>query len=336
MGKKLTSDKPDSEPGVSISIGEATITPGTRHRLEVPVARLPTQTPIALPVTVINGVESGPRLWISAAIHGDEINGVEIIRQVLLAVNPLTLRGTLIAVPIVNVFGFIEQSRYLPDRRDLNRSFPGSSRGSLAARLAHLFMKEIVSQCHYGIDLHTASHHRVNYPQIRANLKNPEAHRCARAFGTPLVIHAATRDGSLRQAAARQGIPVLLYEGGEALRFDTDAIQVGVEGILRVMNTLGMGNLQRSNPARPPLEVWKTRWVRAVHGGILHMTVEIGEPVRRKQCLGFITDAFGDHCTDVLAPCEGIIIGATRNPLINQGNGIFHIAVLDGSKLLYI
>ncbi|MEQ8963814.1 MAG: succinylglutamate desuccinylase/aspartoacylase family protein, partial [Coleofasciculus sp. C2-GNP5-27] len=154
----------------TLTIGGITVAPGERKRTEIPVARLPTQTLLSLPITVINGVEAGPRLWISAAIHGDEINGVEIIRQVLERINPSQLHGVLIAVPIVNVFGFIEQSRYLPDRRDLNRSFPGSPRGSLASRLADLFMTEVVSRCTHGIDLHTAAQHRTNLPQIRANL----------------------------------------------------------------------------------------------------------------------------------------------------------------------
>lgn len=312
----------------SIEIGGTTIAPGTTQRLHLPVARLPTQTLLSLPVTVVNGCRGGPRLWLSAAIHGDEINGVEVIRRVLAQVNPQELSGSLIAVPIVNVFGFIEQSRYLPDRRDLNRSFPGSARGSLAARLAHLFMQEIVSQSHYGIDLHTASHHRINLPQIRADLKNPETYRCAKAFGTSLIIQAATRDGSLRQAAAQQGIPVLLYEAGEALRFDPDAIQVGVDGIIRVMAVLGMRKLRRLRPVKAPLEVAETRWIRATHSGILHMDVQIGQQVQKKQRLGFIADAFGDNRTEIHAPCDGLIIGATRNPLVNQGDGIVHVAVI--------
>jgi predicted deacylase len=314
-----------------------TIAPGQRQRLELPVARLPTDTMMSLPITVINGAHPGPRLWLSAAIHGDEINGVEIIRQVLTQVNAKQLRGTLVTAPIVNVFGFIEQSRYLPDRRDLNRSFPGSPRGSLASRLAHLFMQEVVSRCTHGIDLHTASHHRTNWPQIRANLHDAETRRCAQAFGAPLIIHAATRDGSLRQAAAKKNIPILLYEAGEALRFDPEAIRVGVEGVLRVMSLLGMSP-PLSPPAargadRPqgtivPLEVSDTKWVRTPCSGILHSEVTLGQRVTKKQKLGVVADAFGDKPVKIVAPFKGIVIGATQNPLVNQGDGIFHIAAL--------
>ena len=289
------------------------------------MARLPTQTMLSLPVVVINGVEAGPRLWLSAAIHGDEINGVEIIRQVLEQVDPKQLRGTLISVPIVNVFGFIEQSRYLPDRRDLNRSFPGSATGSLAARLADLFMKEIVSHCTHGIDLHTAAIHRTNLPQIRANLQDPKTYHCAKAFGAPITIHATTRDGSLREAAAKRGIPILLYEAGEALRFDAPAIRDGVAGILRVMAALNMVDSLSVLPP-PTVEVTKSRWVRAPRSGILRLEIALGEKVSRKQQLGVIADAFGDTNVKVRAPVNGIAIGHAQNPLVNQGDGIIHLA----------
>lgn len=324
------SSKPAKPPlGKPITVGGVAIAPGKKQRLEIPVARLPTQTVLSLPITVINGTRSGPCLWLSAAIHGDEINGVEVIRQVLTQIKPRQLQGTLIAVPIVNIFGFIEQSRYLPDRRDLNRSFPGSPRGSLASRLANLFMREIVGHCTHGIDLHTASQHRINLPQIRGNFKDPETYRCAKAFGAPLLVHATTRDGSLRQAAAKRGIPVLLYEAGEALRFDAEAIHVGVTGVLRVMADLGMYNHAPPAQVDCSLEATTTTWVRAARGGILHIEVGLGQKVYKKQRLGFISDAFGETQTTIYAPKDGLIIGHTKNPLVNQGNGIFHLAILD-------
>ena len=309
-----------------LTIGGTEISPHSRQQIELPVARLPTQTPVSLPINVIRGTEEGPVLWVSAAIHGDEINGVEIVRRLMDLVTPQSLRGTVIMVPIVNVFGFLEQSRYLPDRRDLNRSFPGSSRGSLASRLASLFMKEVVSQSTHGIDLHTASDHRVNLPQIRANLQDSETHRCAIAFGAPVVIHSTTRDGSLRQAATKRGIPVLLYEAGEALRFNAEAIQSGVEGVLRVMSVLGMYE-NSPNPAPvPPVEVQKTQWMRSPQGGILLLQVKLGQPVQKREKLGIIVDVFGNIRAKVSAPCDGLIIGMTQNPLVNQGDGIVHIA----------
>ncbi len=200
-------------------IGGETIPLRSRRMIELPLPPLYTHSPLTLPVHVVRGAKSGPRLFVSAALHGDELNGTEIIRRLLNQTVLKRLRGTLVAVPIVNVYGLIHQSRYLPDRRDLNRSFPGSVKGSLAARLAHLFMTEIVHNCTHGIDLHTGAIHRSNLPQIRANLDDEETARLADSFGVPVLLNANLRDGSLREAAAEHGIPMLLYEAGEALRF---------------------------------------------------------------------------------------------------------------------
>jgi hypothetical protein len=313
--------------GKWITIGGEAIAPGQRRRIEIPVSRLPTQTLISLPVVVIHGTEPGPRLWLSAAIHGDEINGVDIIRQVLEIIKPKKLKGTLLAVPVVNVFGFIEQSRYLPDRRDLNRCFPGSPQGSLASRLAYLFMTEIVNHSTHGIDLHTAAQPRTNLPQIRANLDDPETYRCAKAFGAPLLLHANTRDGSLRQSASKKGIPVLLYEAGEALRFDTESIRIGVEGIFRVMETLEMYENPFFSSQTNSIEVRKTKWIRASISGIFHLQVKLGQAVEKRELLGFITDTFGDTNVKVRSPQAGIVIGHTQNPLVNQGDGIINLAI---------
>lgn len=319
-------------PDNTIEIAKEIVKSGQLKRLELPVGRLPTQTLLTLPITVVNGIEPGPRLWLSAAIHGDELNGVEIIAQILAKVQPKQLKGTIIAVSIVNVFGFIEQSRYLPDRRDLNRSFPGSETGSLASRLANLFMREVVDHSTHGIDLHTAAVHRINLPQIRANLEDEATYRCAKAFGAPLIIHASTRDGSLRHAATKQGIPVLLYEAGEALRFDPLAIKVGVEGILRVMDCLGMYKDESIPGANPPIETNQSKWVRASRGGIFHLEVNLGDRVERKQKLGYITDAFGEARVNVRASVDGMVISYTQNPLVNQGDAIVHLAVLKTSE----
>ncbi|MGF1480142.1 MAG: succinylglutamate desuccinylase/aspartoacylase family protein [Cyanophyceae cyanobacterium] len=314
--------------GDSLDIAGEAIAPGERRHIEIPVARLATQTMLSLPVIALNGTQPGPRLWLSAAIHGDEINGVEIIRQVLAQIEPQQLRGTLIAVPIVNVFGFIEQSRYLPDRRDLNRAFPGSATGSLASRLAHLFMQEIVSRSTHGIDLHTAAVPRTNLPHIRANLQDAETYRCAKAFGAPLMIHATTRDGSLRQAAANKGIPTLLYEAGEALRFDDAAIRAGVAGVRQVMGTLAMYKAPDSTPT-DSVEVRQSKWVRAPRSGIFRLEVALGERVEKKQQLGVIADVFGETNVQVRSSMNGIVIGHTQNPLVNQGDGIVHVAIVE-------
>ena len=313
----------------TIEIAKEIIEAGRACRLDLPVSRLPTQTLLSLPVMVINGIEAGPILWLSAAIHGDELNGVEIIRQVLAQVKADKLRGTLIAVPIVNVFGFIEQSRYLPDRRDLNRSFPGSENGSLASRLANLFIREIVSKSTHGIDLHTAAIHRINLPQIRANLNDKETYNCAQAFGAPIIMNSTTRDGSLRQAATQKGIPILLYEAGEALRFDPIAINTGVRGVFGVMEYLQMYQFDSLAPTSPAIEIGQSKWVRAACGGIFHLKVNLGEKVLKKQELGFITDAFGGNTAIVRANVSGIVISYTQNPLVNRGDGIVHLAVID-------
>jgi predicted deacylase len=313
--------------GKWITIGGEAIAPGQRRQIEIPVSRLPTQTLISLPVVVIHGSQPGPRLWLSAAIHGDEINGVDIIRRVLGIIKPKKLKGTLLAVPVVNVFGFIEQSRYLPDRRDLNRCFPGSPQGSLASRLAHLFMTEIVNHSTHGIDLHTAGQPRTNLPQIRANLDDPETYRCAKAFSAPLLLHANTRDGSLRQSASKKGIPVLLYEAGEALRFDTESIRIGVEGIFRVMATLEMYENPFFSSQTNSIEVRETKWIRASISGIFHLQVKLGQTVEKRELLGFITDTFGDTNIKVRSPQAGIVIGHTQNPLVNQGDGIINLAI---------
>lgn len=282
---------------------------------------------MGLPIEVVHGAKPGPRLWLSAAVHGDELNGVEIIRRVLEKIEIEKLRGAIIAAPVVNAFGFINQSRYLPDRRDLNRSFPGSKSGSLASRLAHLFLKEVVSGSTHGIDLHTAANHRTNLPQIRANLQDAETLRIAKAFSPPIIIDASDRSGSLREAASRRGIPVLLFEGGEPLRFNPDVIRAGVSGVLRVMDELGMRKMKRTVRRAEPIHARTTTWVRARRGGILRLEVAIGDWVHRKQEVGVIADTFGSDPVKVVAPDDGLIIGHTLNPLVHQGDSIMHVAV---------
>jgi len=219
----------------AFEIGGRSVPPWQRERIELPVASLYTNTPVVLPVQVVNGKESGPRIFVSAALHGDEIIGVEIIRRLLKLPALDDLRGTLLAIPVVNTLAFLHQSRYLPDRRDLNRSFPGSESGSLAARLANLFIKEVVSRCDYGIDLHTGAVRRPNLPQIRGDLANPETLRLCQAFGVPLVLNSEPTEGTLREYTTKKGIPVILYESSEALTFAEVCIRIGVQGVLNVL-----------------------------------------------------------------------------------------------------
>jgi predicted deacylase len=314
-------------------INGKTIEPGTSTTIDLPAGRLYTHAPMTIPVHVISGKKPGPRLFVSAAIHGDEINGVEIIRRLLKLPALKKLRGVLIAVPIVNVHGLISHSRYLPDRRDLNRSFPGSEKGSLAARLAHLFMMEVVSKSTHGIDLHTGAIHRTNLPQIRANMDDEETEKLARAFDVPVIIASNLRDGSLREAAANHGIPMLLYESGEALRFDEIAIRAGVKGIINVMRSLGMLPATRSKKKRfDPVVARSSAWVRAADSGILRAMVPLGGRVKKGTLLGVVADPFGEREMQIVSPYSGIVIGRTNIPLVNEGDALYHIARFEDIK----
>lgn len=315
-----------------VSIYGETIAPGERRTLSMPVADLYTQTTVTMPVQVVNGKHAGPRLFVSAAIHGDELNGVEIIRRLLKSRRLHYLRGTLIAIPIVNSFGLIHHSRYLPDRRDLNRSFPGSESGSLAARLANLFMTEIVAHCTHGIDLHTGAHHRANLPQIRADLSDPETERLARAFGVPVLLNSVLRDGSLREAAAEYGISMLLYEAGEALRFDEFSIRAGVRGIIAVMMELDMLSPKRHPKPATPCIAHASTWIRAPQSGILRTLTALGQRVQKGDVLGMIADPFGKSEVPLTATVSGIIIGRTNLPLANEGEALFHLARFSDSR----
>ena len=311
-----------------ISIGSETINPGERKTVDLQVGKLYTHGELNMPVQVINGKQKGPTLFVSAAIHGDELNGVEIIRRLMKVKSLNRLKGTLIAVPIVNLHGFINQSRYLPDRRDLNRSFPGSSKGSLAGRMANLFLKEIVAQCSHGIDLHTGAINRTNLPQIRADLEDPETLEMATAFGAPLMMNAALRPGSLRVSAVKKGIPILLYEAGEALRFDEFSIRAGVNGILNVMKSLDMIAKGRSKktPIKPMI-ARSSYWIRAPHSGIFRSLVNDGDRVQKdKTVLGVVSDPFGEDEFEIYANANGIVIGQMVMPLVNEGDALYHIA----------
>lgn len=303
---------------------------GTQREIDLPVARLPSGTWMSLPVIVMHGARPGPGVWISAAIHGDELNGIEIIRRVRGLLKPRDLTGTVIAVPVVNVFGFVNQSRYLPDRRDLNRSFPGSPRGSLAARLAHLFMTEIVRDCVAGIDLHTGSDNRKNLPQIRGDLSDPQTRSLAEAFAAPVMIDSRVRDGSLRGAATKSGHPVLLYEAGEAMRFDEHAISVGVDGVLRTLHALGVIE-SAPEAGTPSASAGRSSWVRARRAGIVRVQSGLGDTVRRGERMAVISDPYGEAESPIAAPFDGVVIGLVQNPIVSQGDAIAHVARIDPS-----
>lgn len=304
------------------------VAPGEAAELRLEVSEYYTAEPLVIPVTVIRGLRPGPTLFLTAAVHGDELNGVAIIRGLLIDQDFTDLAGTLIAVPVVNVPGFLSQSRTLPDNRDLNRSFPGSAEGSFTARMAHRVFQDVIRRSDYGIDLHTAGGDRTNYPQIRADLSDPGAAGLATAFGTPVVIHARGPVGALRRVAAAAGVPTLVYEAGSARVFERRFIDEGLAGVLNVMRHLEM--LDGGPPAEPALrlEVRKSTWLRAGAGGILDLKVSLGEAVKRGQVISVNTNPFGRERNQLVSPAGGIVIGLTRSPLVHPGDAICHLARL--------
>lgn len=309
------------------SIQDQMVAPGDRALVDLALPKLNSHTFLSMPVHVVHGKKEGPCLFVAAAIHGDELNGVEIIRRLLATKSLPRLAGTLIAVPVVNVYGLIHQSRYLPDRRDLNRSFPGSAAGSLAARVAHVFMEEIVRRSTHGIDLHTGAIHRTNLPQLRANLDDPETDRLARAFGVPVLLNSTLRDGSLREAATALGIRMLLYEAGEGLRFDELCIRAGLTGVLNVMRELGMlGRQRRQTREAAPFVARSSAWIRAPESGLLRTLVPLGARVQRGDILGFISDPSTGMQHPVIARTRGVVIGRIQIPAVHEGEAVYHVA----------
>jgi predicted deacylase len=306
---------------------------GERKHFEIPVATLFDYTKMSIPVEVIRGAKDGPVMFISGSIHGDEVIGAEIVKRLLTRKELSKVRGTLICIPIVNPFGYNNNIRYLPDRRDLNRCFPGSPGGSMAARMAHTFLHEIVAKCQYGIDIHSASVHRTNFPQMRLEIHDDEEMRLARAFGAPIIIHSPFRTGTLRKSASDLGVKTLLFEGGEALRFDENSINVALHGILNVMREIGM--LKKHADLVQPVNIMvakSSHWIRADESGSLRTLKRLGEFVQKKELLGVISDPLGRRQVPVHAMSSGVIIGAVTMPLVNRGNALYHIATLDEMK----
>lgn len=318
------------EPRAPFEIDGVAALPGKLTQIELQVARLPTGLWLSLPVGVLHGRKDGPVIWVSGAIHGDELMGIPIIRRVLDRIDPNDLCGTVLAVPVINVFGLIQESRYLPDRRDLNRSFPGSKRGSTASQLAHLFMKEVVARADVGLDVHTGSDGRVNLPQVRCDLTEPNTLRLASEFGAPVLLHSRLRDGSLRAAATERGKIILVYEAGEANRFDAHAIALGVGGVLRVMKALGMIDYGVESPEQPPHVYRASSWVRARRTGFCEMMVSLGTAVAEGESVAVIFDALGRDRTLVRANSPGIVIGHATSALVHRGDAIAHIAASTG------
>ncbi|MCA9808614.1 MAG: succinylglutamate desuccinylase/aspartoacylase family protein [Cyanobacteria bacterium HKST-UBA06] len=318
-----------------LEIAGSSVQVGQRVRLNIPVATAFDSTPLHMPVEVIRGKKPGPALFISAAIHGDEIIGTEVIKALLMRKRLLaSIRGTLILVPIVNVFGYNRNVRYLPDRRDLNRCFPGAEHGSLAGQFAYTFMHQIVRHCTHGIDLHTGAVNRTNLPQIRASLDDPETRQLAQAFGVPVVLNADVRDGSLRQAVKNLGIPMLLFEGGEALRVEKKVVQSALNGIIHVMRLIEMLPSNKRFHAVRSKHVYiahNSHWLRAPQSGCFQTVKQLGHQVEKGEPIARITDPFGDEVGRIVAQATGIIIGMSTLPLVTNGEAVFHVATFKDS-----
>ena len=283
---------------------------------------------------MVHGKKDGPTVFVSAGIHGDEVIGVEIVRRLLRAKNLKKLSGTLLVVQIVNTFGFLNHSRYLPDRRDLNRCFPGSPHGSLASRLADIFMSEIVERSSLGIDLHSAAIHRVNLPQVRVSASNSETMRLAQVFGTPVILTSALREGSLRQEAKKKGVDVLLYEAGEGMRFDEMSVRAGLAGIMRVLSEVGL--LPTAGIAKPKarsLVCSDSHWMRAPAGGLLRTFKAEGDVVQEGDIVAAIADPFGEREIEVATKYSGIIVGRAVMPVVHEGDALFHIAAVKSTDV---
>ncbi len=315
-----------ADPVEDFVIADQRIAPGEQRRFDLPMAQLYTHTQLEMSIEVMHGRKPGPVLLVCAAIHGDELNGIEIIRRLREIRSLNRLHGTLVLVPVVNVFGLIHQSRYLPDRRDLNRCFPGSPQGSLGARMAHLFFTEVVEKCSHVIDLHTAAIHRDNQPQIRAALDEVEVEKMALGFSIPVIINSGLIEGTLRAEAGKRGIPVITYESGEALRLDESCIITGVRGIVNVMRTLSMLAPRGQRSRAEPYVANASSWHRAPLDGLFQASVKLGARVEKGQALGTIRSPYSQDEEIVPARNDGIIICVNKMPLVNEGDALFHVA----------
>ncbi len=300
---------------------------GSSADIALPISKFSSGTPVTLDLRILHGRQDGPVIFVSGAVHGDEIIGTEIIRRVLSKLKPAKMAGTVIFAPVVNVFGFISHDRYLPDRRDLNRSFPGRAKGSLASQMAYIFRTEVIARCELGIDIHSAAQHRYNLPQIRIAPDVPHLQELALAFGAPAIIESPLRPGSMRAIAKEKGVNMLLLEAGEGLRVDEMSVRVGVSGVLRVMRHLRMiTNKQLGHAPANPARSSRSTWVRAPRGGIFRPSKISGTKVHTGDKVAIVSDAMGDDPHTITAPIDGIIIGHRQLPIVNQGDALLHIA----------
>jgi predicted deacylase len=309
-----------------VTIAGHSIQPGEFKEININIARLPSRTQIDTPIYAYRALEDGPVLALTAGMHGDEINGMEIVRRIIDAGHNRVHRGTVVCMPIINVYGFLNYSRDVPDGKDINRSFPGSKNGSLASRVAYHLMKEVIPFIDYGIDFHTGGAMRTNYPQVRCVMQDPKNAELANAFHAPFTIDSPFRPHSLRQSAAKLGKHIIVFEGGESLRFDQHAIEEGINGTLRLMQHLNMID-HAPKPARENKIVWSSSWIRARTGGLFQPLISSGDMVHKNQWVGNLTDPFGEFKEEIKSPVTGYVVGLNNIPVVNAGDALVHIGV---------
>lgn len=309
-------------------INNIEIHPGESKRIDVNIAKLPSRSAIDISITVSRATKPGPVLLLMGGLHGDEINGVEIVRRIIDQGLNLPDIGTIICIPIINIYGFIHFSRYVPDGKDVNRSFPGNKNGSLASRVAYYLMNDILPNIDFGVDFHTGGADRTNYPQIRCLMTDPKNEELANVFNAPFTLHARYRPNSLRQAAAKLGKKILVYEGGESSRFDEYAIQEGLNGTIRLMRHLEMTSMKIPEPKYQNCFIKNSSWIRARVSGMFQSLVSSGERVAKNQLVGYLTDPFGDFKLSIKSPATGFIIALNNNPILHQGDAVMHIGIV--------
>jgi uncharacterized protein len=315
-----------------IKIAGHEIKPGEFKEIDINIARLPSHTVIDTPIYVTRAAEDGPVLALMAGMHGDEINGMEIVRRILDGGLHRVKRGTVICMPITNVYGFLNFSREVPDGKDVNRSFPGSKNGSLASRVAYNLTHQVIPFIDYGIDFHTGGAMRTNYPQVRAMLNNEKNLALANAFSAPFTIDSTFRPNSLRKEASKKGKNIIVYEAGESLRFDQQGIEEGIAGTLRLMKHLNMIDWA-PDPREENKVIWSTTWVRAKHAGLFQPTIRAGQLVHKGEWVGTITDPFGEFKEQIKAPETSYVIGLNNIPVVNAGDALMHLGMDNVCKI---
>ncbi len=311
----------------------AEVAPGTRKRLTWTSGTAIEGFVVPVPVIVLNGKGPGPVLCLTAAVHGDELNGIEVARRVLDDIDVEDLNGAVIGIPIVNIQGFYRGTRYLPDRRDLNRYFPGNAKGSSATRMAHSLFTEVIRHCSALIDLHTGSLNRTNLPQVRADLRSPSVTRMTRAFGATVVLQSAGDKGSLRRAANDAGIPSVTFEMGEPMRVQPEQVEHGAKAVETLMYALGMTK-QRRYWGDPEAVYYSSKWVRVDNGGILFSDVALGERVSEGELLGVVTDPLSNEQYRIYAPISGRVLGMALNQVVLPGFAAYRIGIEGRGKAL--